>query len=199
MPAILKLQHLRPVAAGSTRYVYRHPEDPDLVVKVIRPELVARRFGENARIRLSRRRYRQFLVFLREVREHLAAHAHGEADRGFLQSVVGFAETDMGLGLVARAVRGGDGDFAPTLETLVCEGRFTEAMRRDLERFVEEIRASEVVVSDLNTPNIVYGSDAEGGCRFVLIDGLGEKTLIPIRSLSRRLNRLGKEKRIRRL
>lgn len=199
MADTLKLAHLRPFAAGSTRFVYRHPDDPDLVVKVIRPELVARRFGKDARMRISRRRYRQFLIFLREVREHLAVYAHDESGRHFMQSIVGFVETDLGLGLVARAVRGHDGELAPTLEALVCENRFTDAVRRDLERLVEQVRASEVVVADLNPTNIVYGWDAEHGDHFVLVDGLGEKTLIPVRSFSRRLNRIGKERFIRRL
>lgn len=43
MPRILSLKSLTPIAAGSTRLVYRHPDDPDLVVKAIRPDPAARR------------------------------------------------------------------------------------------------------------------------------------------------------------
>ena len=122
-----------------------------------------------------------------------------KGDAHFLQSVVGFVGTDMGLGLVLRAVRGRDGRPAPSLETLICERRFTDAARHDLETFIEHLRNSGVLIADFNAGNIVYGYDDVHGDHFVLIDGLGEKTLIPVKSMSRLLNRYSKWKHFRRL
>jgi len=203
MPKPLSLKHLTPIAVGSTRLVFRHPENSDLVVKVVRPELIAKRFGERpglrSRLRWTRRRARQFIYYRREIQEHLALHARGDEDAHALTTITGFIETDMGLGFLARAVRGRDGDYAPTLETLVCEKRFSAPVQRDFARFVEQVRRSEVLVSDLNPRNIVYGHDNEHGDHFVLVDGLGEKTLIPVKAMSRLLNRYSKWKHIRRL
>lgn len=203
MPDVLSLKSHTPMAAGSTCIVYRHPGDPDLIVKVIRPDLVARRFGDKpslqSRLRWTRRRSRQFIYYLREVREHFAIYARNDEAAHVLTTVTGFVETDMGLGLVARAVRGRDGDYAPTLETLICEKRFSEPVRRDLERFLEQLRQSAVLLTDLNARNIVYGHDAAHGDHFVLVDGLGEKTFIPVKSMSRLLNRYSKRKHFKRL
>ena len=47
--------------------------------------------------------------------------------------------------------------------------------------------------------NIVYGYTPQYGEHFVIIDGLGDKNAIPFSSISARLNRMGKMRRIRRL
>src|SRR5688572_20608287 len=102
MPEPLSLKHLTPIAVGSTRLVFQHPGAPELVVKVIRPELIASRFGERpglrSKLRWTRRRSRQFIYYLREIQEHLALHARGDKDAHALTTITGFVETDMGLG-----------------------------------------------------------------------------------------------------
>jgi len=45
-----------------------------------------------------------------------------------------------------------------------------------------------VIVGDMHAWNIVYGSDSRGGPRLILIDGFGEKNIIPMASMSRRFN-----------
>lgn len=203
MPHVLTLSNLTPIAAGSTRLVFQHPADPDLLVKVVRPERVGKRFADRlrlgTRLRITQRRARQYIYYLREINEHLALHARSEADAYALTTICGFAETDMGLGLISRAIRGRDGGYAPTLAALIGERRFTATAGRHLAAFIDQLRRSDILVFDLNAKNIVYGHDAEHGDHFVLIDGIGEKTLFPVKAASRLLNRYSKWKHIRRL
>jgi len=203
MDKLLALKHLKPVAVGKQRYVFVHPLDPGLIVKVPTEVYVHRRTGEKGKWykawRRRRLRSRHFLVNLREIGEQLALRAAAPEIPRYVQTIVGFVETDMGMGLVSRAVRGRDGQLAPTLTTILSEGRFDRDARQRLDEFFAWLIESPVVVADLNTGNIVYGFDPEFGDRFILIDGLGDKNLIPFCSMSQRLNRMSKLRRIARI
>jgi hypothetical protein len=199
MTEILALKHLTPIAAGKQRYVFRHPINPGLIVKVPHEDYARRKAGIGGRWYKPVRRYRHFLVFLRELREHLALRAVNPQIPRFIQTIVGFVETDLGLGLVTRAIHGHDGDLAPNLRTLLLEGRFTEAMRGELQVFFDWLVASPVILGDLHIGNLVYAYEPGYGGYFAVVDGIGEKNVIPLNSLSPRLNRRSKERKIRRV
>lgn len=199
----MKLSHLEPVAVGSQRYVFVHPQNPDLLVKVPTEKYRAHNTGTvgpwHKRFFRSRRRMKHFQVFLREIREHLALRAESPLQSPHVQNLIGFAETDMGNGLVTEAVRDRSGDLAPTLRHLLRSGRFDAVAERQLEIFFAWLLESPLIVGDLTVGNLVYGYRPDIGEHFVLIDGLGEKNLIPFNSLSRRLNRRTKLRKIGRV
>ena len=198
MPEILKLQHLKPIASGRTRLVYPHPDDAHLVVKVFHAVGIARYLRRNATVAGFAPGQGHVGLFLRELREQLAIYSRNEPDTHFLETIVGIARTDLGPGLLAGAVRGRGGGYAPTLRTIVAEGGFSPRMRRDLERFFEQIIQSDVVVGGLTFNNLLYAYDDRHGDHFVLVDGLGERTAIPFNSMSGTLNRNSKRRRIKR-
>ena len=199
MSDVLALKHLQPIAAGKQRYVFRHPDDPDLIVKVPREDYARRKAGIGGRWYKPVRRYRHFLVFLRELREHLALRAVEPRIPKHIQTVVGFVETDLGMGLVSRAVYGRDGGLAPNLKDILARGELTGAMRADLEAFFDWMLASPVILGDFHVGNLVYGFTPADGDHFVVVDGIGEKTVIPVRSLSAAVNRIAKRRKIRRV
>lgn len=203
MQEFLRLRSLQPVASGKQRHVFVHPTEPDLIVKVPTQRYVLSRAGKIGKWyktwHKSRTRARHNLVFQREIHEHLALHAAGTAIPHHVQRIVAFAETDFGLGLVTRAVRDRSGGLAPTLIALLAENRFGEEARKNLDRFIAWLLESPVIIGDLHGGNLLYGYDEAVGDHFVMVDGLGEKNLIPLNSLSRRLNRWSKKRRIRRL
>jgi hypothetical protein len=100
---------------------------------------------------------------------------------------------------VSRAVRDRDGILAPTLRKLLEAGRFDDKARRHLDEFFDWLLRSVVIIGDLNAGNLVYGYDPANGDHFVVIDGIGDKNIIPLSSMSLRLNRMSKERRIRRI
>jgi hypothetical protein len=116
-----------------------------------------------------------------------------------VQRIVGFAETDLGLGLVVAAAKDRHGQLAPTLERLIAEGRFDAAARGNLMACLDELMALPIVIADLHFANFVYAWSREQGYHFVVIDGIGCKNLIPFNRLSPLVNRYSKRRRVQRL
>jgi hypothetical protein len=203
MNRLLHLKHLQPVAIGRQRYVFVHPDDPGLIVKVVTEAYVARRSDKGGRpYKRWHKNYiraRHHQVFQREINEQLALRAAEGTLPQYLQEIVGFAETDVGMGVVSRSVRDRRGNLAPTLRTLLEAGRFDDSARRHLDDFFDWLLRSVVVIGDLNAGNLVYGYDDAHGDHFVVIDGIGDKNIIPLSSISMRLNRMSKERRIQRI
>lgn len=193
---MLTLKQSQPVAEGRQRYVYIHPENPDLVIKVIRPDAISRAWDRWYKIRRS---HGQYLSYMREIGEYVATHAREGSSPPFLQRIEGLVETDMGLGLVLQAVRGEDGSLAPSLRAMLKDGTFDREAKAALEEFFRDLMASDVIAADLNGGNVVYASLPDGARRFVMIDGLGQHNLIPVKRLSRTLNLRGKVRRVSKL
>jgi len=196
---LVTLKPRAPLAEGTVRLVYEHPEKADYLIKVMRPELVSKRYGEGAAWFRRGRRYDPYLLFLREIREFVAAFASHGHSLPFAQKIRGLVETDSGLGLVTEAVRGPDGNLAPTLATLIAQGGFDAAAETRLETFLAELLECGLVVADLHERNVVYGCAANGERIFVMIDGIGSSNLLPLKNWSGALNRRSKEKRVARL
>lgn len=198
-PAPLPLKDRTPLARGKHRLVFEHPLDAGLLIKLPNEAQVRAARGEGGPWYRRPRRYRQHLGALREVQEHLALHALAGGEGPHLQTLVGFVDTDLGLGLVSRKVLGRDGALAPTLTRLVRERRFDAAAQAALDRLCHWLLQSPLLLGDLNARNLVYGFDARHGERFVIIDGIGEKTLIPLNRWSATVRRITKRRQIRRL
>ena len=199
MDPVLKLKNRNPLTHGRSRLVFEHPHDPDLLVKVIRPEVVEDRFGSKTKWYKKRRRFGKFISIVREIQEFIAVEESLGKSPHFLQRIVGFAQTDIGLGLITEGVRAPNGKLAPSLATLIHEEIFDGKAQKALEISLNQILESEVIVSDLNLGNLVYTHNQELGHYFVLIDGLGNNNPLPFKAISRGINRRSKIKRFARL
>jgi hypothetical protein len=192
----LRLADETPVAQGRMRLVFRHPHDPSLLVKVIRPEVIDKRWGSGMPWYKKRRRYGQYVSFIRETEEYIAGYAQHGASVPFAQKITGYVETDMGLGMVMEAALDADGNLAPTLAQLALNKRFDEEMRAELRGFAAALIESDIIVADLNPANIVRAFTPEHGHHFVIIDGLGISTILPFKRISCAINRASKRKRV---
>lgn len=195
----LKLESLAPIAKGGLRWVYEHPENPAVLVKVMQPEVVAGRYGAGGLWWRRNRRHGAYILFVREIREYIAAYASHGRSLPFVQHIRGLVETDLGLGLVLDAARDSEGNLAPTLAKVIACGGFDPQAEAAFEEFLRDMLECDVVLADLHERNLVYATGPDGVLRFVMIDGLGSSTLIPFKSFSRWLNRRSKAKRIERL
>jgi hypothetical protein len=106
-------------------------------------------------------------------REQIAVNSIGWDHPFYLQKIVGFVETDMGMGFVVEAVRGRDGYYGPTVKELIRRGQLDRQARTKLDHFLDELVASPVIVAYLNTSNVVLGHTPELGDHFVIIVGIG--------------------------
>jgi len=192
------IQNLEPIAAGKFRLVYEHPDDRNLLIKVIRPEMIERRWGSEAPWYKRQRRMKHHSLFLREIKEFLATCAEGNAP-SFAQKITGLVETHLGLGLITEAARDREGNLAPPMKKLLLEKRFDDKARAALDRFCEELLKSNIVVADMHSGNLVYAYNEAEGNHFVLIDGIGASTLIPLKEWSRRANLASKRSKIAKL
>ena len=194
--AVIRLRHDKPRAGGSQRLVFDHPDDPGLLIKVMRdPSGVLRWYK-----RRLKSRYGQFRSALREIEEYVALQAGAPGNVDLVERVVGIVETDMGLGLAVEALRDRAGNLAPTLADVLRQGAFTPAVEAKLDHFLARVLATDLVAYDTKARNIVYAYDpTTGEERFVLVDGMGERLTLPLNVLSRRLNRFNKGRRVNRL
>jgi hypothetical protein len=193
----LKLEGLEPVAKGRMRLVFRHPRDRGLLVKVIRPEVIDQRWGSGQPWYKKRRKFRQYISYIRECEEYVAGCAQHEGGLPFAQKITGFVETDLGLGLVVEAALDHEGNLAPTLAQIVWENRFDDTIRVELETFSRQLIECDLIVADLKPANVVRAHSPELGHHFVMIDGLGISTVVPFKTLCPALNRLSKRGRVR--
>jgi hypothetical protein len=183
---MMKLRDSKPVAQGHKRFVFQHPADPDLLIKVWQPDVVAERWS-SARPWYRQSRYRQYLSLQREISEHLALAVKFPNGVPVLQKVVGMVQTDYGVGAVVEKLRGRDGGLAPSLATLARRDGVTPQLLEKVGRFRDELLAYGIVIGKLHDRNLVLGlRDNEE--RFIMVDGYGEKTAIPIHVWSSRLN-----------
>jgi len=199
-PDLLLLKDSTPIASGGLRLVFPYPGDPSRLVKVMRPDKVASRYGDEGGTWFRRnRRHGEYILFVREIREYIAGYASHGRSLPFVQRIRGMVETDLGLGLVLDAARDAQGNLAPTLAKVIATGGFDVRAQQAFEDFLRDMLECDVVFSDLHERNLVYAVGTDGVLRFVMIDGLGSSTLIPFKSFSRLLNRRSKAKRIERL
>jgi len=192
-PSPLLLRAATPLAHGTRRMVFQHPGNPDALVKVLPDRKLALQ-RDAGRFKSWRRRlgiadsgvrtgYRRELRAIAALRARLGAMPDCVAD------AYGMVSTDLGPGIVVQKIRGPDGGLAPTLRALLRSEGLTAARRQQIMRLDGCVRRSQMVLNNLALHNIVVTPDARYGERLVMVDCLGDKALIPVRALSRWLNR----------
>ena len=198
---MIKLKGAPVLARGTTKLVYAHPCQGSCVIKVIRPDLVdsqARVPGTRKRLWRLLPRHRRYAEFAFEVDEHLALRGRWDQPIPCIQSVVGFAETDLGLGLVVEKLCDPGGGLAPTVASLIMAEGFTEELMVLWQAYVRTMHRFGVVSQDWHPGNLVRATDENQGRRIVLIDGLGDRSLMRLRSRWLWLNRVALRRKERR-
>ena len=185
----LDLDGCRLLARGAMREVYEHPHDPNLLLKVVRADRLRRHAtARGVKAALKRRgAFGPYRIIARECLTYLAvARRAEEAGRPVpIAGCHGIVPTVRGLASACEYIRGTDGTVAPTLHALVEEDRLASDQLAALNAFVADLHALDVVTGDLNARNIVF--DAGRGV-FVLVDGFGDNTILPLRSWFPRYN-----------
>lgn len=190
------------VTNGGRCLVYRDPQNEHFLIKVVNP---AYRERNTPKVRLVRRipainRYRLSKCYIRELVESVRLRFSNDyRSATCIQDVVGLVDTNLGFGLVVRAERDKDGQYAMTLKKLIEKNQFNEQVQHQLNEFYVALAECDIAVSDCAPPNVVYAYDAIQGEHFVLIDGIGEKTLIPILRLSTYLRKKSRLRQIEKL
>jgi hypothetical protein len=196
---MIVLKDQTPLAQGLNQFVYQHPHDPDLLIKTLQFEKAEKRWLLKQGFRVKRR-YGVYSGFLRELQEYFAIRARMPGPHpSFLQRPYGIVDTDLGFGFVVGKVKGRDGGLAPTLAQVVMRDGLTAELRGKVETLKKLLDDNWIITNDLGINNILYAWSESEGDHLVIVEGLGEHTLLPVSSLSPALNRIANKRHFARL
>lgn len=194
---ILDLSGQKPLAAGRKQSVYDHPEIAGLLVKILTDGPERRRLFP----RYSEYRYGSYRPWHREASEYLSILNRGSAEIERLSRFYGFVPTTSGPGLVVEKLTGPDGRLAPTLREQVRAtpkgSQQRDLLRAEVEDLLGDLSRARIIVGDLHAGNIVRAAERDN--RLVIVDGLGERTLLPLTQISNTAYRAAHERRRRNL
>ena len=170
-----------PFAQGGNRLCFVHPDFPDRVIKVRRPDFSLE----------DRRRKKGFPKNLRPLssfddnaeENRVMARLDrrvGEALYRHVSRCYGFEDSDMGKGLVSELIRDASGSISHTLKQYIWDHGFDDNARHAVTAFCRGWESLGVPSRDLLLHNLVAQRDNDGRIvRLVVIDGLGGSGLIP--------------------
>ena len=164
------------------RDIYAFPGRPDRLIKVIvagKRDAYAARRG-TARGRIEDALFGPYRTFQLEFKTYLAAMVRAERLDlpNPIAAIDGIVRTTEGLGQVVEMIPRRGGGLAPTLRHVLNGGRFDGGMVDALNDLVALLDRLAVPMPDLTANNIVWH---ERRSRFVVVDGFGEKTVLPVR------------------
>jgi len=187
----LDLSHAQVLARGADRYVFQHPNEPALLIKVINMEA----YNAYLERKPLKRFYKQFQresayrVYLNELSEYVTTTTVPSGVWNVPMSrVVGLAQTTLGLGQLVEKISGDDGQLAPTLAKVIARQGITPELSAQLDAFFDDLIDAHIVINDLSAKNIALGRNADGKSGMYLIDGFGVLPLIPLYAWSKWLN-----------
>lgn len=179
------------LAKGADRYVFQHPHDPALLIKVVNTEAYNAYLNRKPLKRIYKKFQREgaYRVYLNEFSEYASTCTTSSNVWNVPMSrVIGLVQTSLGLGQLVEKISTDDGSLAPTLANIMEREGITSVISDQLDAFFEQLIAAHVVISDLSAKNIAIGRNAEGVFGMYLIDGFGVLPLIPLYAWSKRLN-----------
>lgn len=185
MEKILNLSGKKPLFEGLTRAVFVNDQNPDYLIK-IPSQAWQKKIAGFSRWRQFRKSVDINSPNTRELKEYLHHFPTPEmamAEKHLMQ-IVGLAATDIGWGLIVKAERDQFGNYAKPL------GHYQNDIplyKKEISEFIAWVKSTKIVCYDLKFDNILLGwRNAEP--TLVLIDGIGENGLFPIRHLCLKYN-----------
>nr|WP_314704288.1 YrbL family protein [uncultured Comamonas sp.] len=184
---MIKLNNDNYLGQGSVKKIYQSESADSQIIKIIHPHLVSSQGGFKnqgfLKQKLFQGAYRQFR---RELIQYLqlCKNHYGTGQFTFpVETPYGLVATDRGLGLVTEKIVAPDGK-GWTLSQLVRAQGLELKHYQALERFFDDCVRLHIVFGEVNIAGIMYTESRNGRPEFVLVDGVGEKLLIPIRAMS---------------
>lgn len=188
---MIKIENLQKIGGGDSKNVYLHPENNDQLIKVMRRDVASLDGGFSKHNALKRSMHQGiYRQFRREILQFLQLCKNNYAKNVFsfpMEKPFGFIKTDQGLGLVVERITGPSGK-GETLSDLCEKGEFFPKHAQALEDFFNNCCELHLVFGEVNAAGILYTEQRSGQPEFVLVDGIGEKLLIPVRAMSKKIN-----------
>jgi len=171
------------IAEGAGRRVYRHPSHDGQIIKIQKASRKKRFRKLRAFFDRNKRRFPTIKLSWVEVDEYAAMVSRTKCVPDFYTQFRGFIETDQGIGCIFDMVQTPNGELAPTLSEFALKHPNEPQIVQAIETLWDEIVRFRVVVWDPNFSNLLVAGSLETGIHLVIVDGLGERTYIPIKGL----------------
>jgi hypothetical protein len=182
---IVEIDPTKKLAHGKFRDVFLHPNDETKVLKVfreggtpqkIRAQKWCGRFLPLARYDANAKDLREFQRIESKAPEFLDSVA----------PIFGHVETDRGTALVAGRVTNGNGSSCESLRDYVSKNGLGDVIPT-LEDFFSRLIQCHILMNDFNPSNILLRRESDK-LKPVIVDGLGNASLLPIRLYSKNQN-----------
>lgn len=136
--------------------------------------------------RYSERRYGNLRQWNREANEFLAALNRGCPEIDRLASFMGFTRTTEGPAIIVEKMTDPEGNLAPTVRqemgTLTDGDPRLVSLRQELSELMNDLERGRIIIGDFSLDNVVRAQ--ERGGKLVVIDGIGERVLLPVTLIS---------------
>lgn len=187
---IYQISELQRLGQGCSKIVYQHPEDNNKIIKIMNPDLVSEGGGwqnHTFKSKLSNGVYKQFRRELLQYLELCKTNYHNNTFQFPIETPYGFAMTSHGLGLITEKIVSPNGQGI-TLFELSRDKQFTDKHAKALAEFYDACCDLHIVYGEVNIAGIMYTESRNNKPEFVLVDGIGEKLFLPLRSLFKSIN-----------
>ncbi|MBO9412705.1 MULTISPECIES: YrbL family protein [unclassified Ruegeria] len=179
---MIDLSGRKPLRESRNYLIFEHPDHDDALLKV-RADIPVR---NHAVQRYAERRYGILRQWNREANEYLAALHRGCPEIERLALFMGYAPTSLGPAMAVEKLTGPDGGLAPTVysEWLLVKDD-PVALKRlhdDFAELMDDLERGRIIVGDMSHENVVRAQ--ERGGKLTVIDGVGERVLLPLALVS---------------
>lgn len=108
-------------------------------------------------------------------------------DWSILPRYHGIVETDIGQGYVYDIVRDHDGKVSRPLSAFINEGKCIKSIGYALDELEKSIYENHLITMTIKPQNILCQTHSCGKIKLVIVDNIGEATLIPLSRLSKKI------------
>ena len=172
------------IGEGAGRKVYAYPGRPEWIIKLHKPFRKKRFHVLRRKLRYMGRRFGRYRHSMFEAEEYAAMVARTDRIPDFVPGYRGLIWVEGQVGAVFDAVRQADGPISPTLRNFLKAEGYSPALEAAINHLWEQVITFRCVVSDPNLSNALVQRREDGSLRLWLVDGLGERTVIPIMGMS---------------
>lgn len=175
---MIDLSACEPFASGHNRHCYRHPQDPALCLKVLRPENIEVRFQRQSwpKKALGRSRindnHQEIRAHRQQALKKLIASGREDLVWAHLPQFYGSTDTSLGEANVSEFLASNDGTPAQTLEHHLQKQGFDQTAKGAVDRFCNWLLETGILTRNLLPHNLVI-ADRQGQPELFLVDGLG--------------------------
>ncbi|WP_158270858.1 YrbL family protein [Thalassorhabdomicrobium marinisediminis] len=175
------------LARGGGRLIYAHPVQKGVIIKIHRTSAPRPFAALRNLFRGNKRRFGTILNSAVEIEEIAASVGRTGQVPACCAQFLGFIQTDQGAGAMFEALRGADGALAPHLKAHATAHGYEPEIEAAIVRLWDAVEAAGLSVSDRALVNVVVTGTRDAGYVLTIVDGLGDRTLIPIQRMSRTL------------